>query len=65
MLYFFGFWAHPAFGGSGFPLQFLSLPSVGLRDFRFNPLRLAYRHLFLSIKGIHFQFLTQPEFRQM
>jgi hypothetical protein len=25
--------------GSGFPLQFLSLPAVGLRDFRFNPLR--------------------------
>jgi hypothetical protein len=23
----------------GFPLQFLSLPAVGLRDFRFNPLR--------------------------
>jgi hypothetical protein len=39
MLGRFGFWAHPAFGGSGFPLQFLSLPAVGLRDFRFNPLR--------------------------
>jgi hypothetical protein len=23
----------------GFPLQFLSLPAAGLRDFRFNPLR--------------------------
>jgi hypothetical protein len=39
MLCHFGFLAHPAFGGSGFPLQFLSLPTVGLRDFRFNPLR--------------------------
>jgi hypothetical protein len=39
MLFLFCFWAHPAFGGSGFPLQFLSLPAVSLRDFRFNPLR--------------------------
>jgi hypothetical protein len=39
MLCFFGFWAHPRYAGSGFPLQFLSLPAVGLRDFRFNPLR--------------------------
>jgi hypothetical protein len=39
MLCLFGFWAHPAFGGSGFPLQVLSLPAVGLRDFRYNPLR--------------------------
>jgi hypothetical protein len=36
----FVIWAHPrASAGSGFPLQFLSLPAVGLRDFRFNPLR--------------------------
>jgi hypothetical protein len=26
----------------GFPLQFLSLPAAGLRDFRFNPLRIRF-----------------------
>jgi hypothetical protein len=39
ILCLFGFWAQPRYAGSGFPLQFLSLPAVGLRDFRFNPLR--------------------------
>jgi hypothetical protein len=35
------FWFLGAFcyAKPGFPLQFLSLPAVGLRDFRFNPLR--------------------------
>jgi hypothetical protein len=35
----FRFWAHRRKRRPGFPLQFLSLPAVGLRDFRYNPLR--------------------------
>jgi hypothetical protein len=35
----FAIWAHPAFGGSGFALQFATLRVAPLRKFRCNPLR--------------------------
>jgi hypothetical protein len=42
MLCFFGFGRIAAMRRPGFPLQFLSLPAVGLRDIRFNPLRVFH-----------------------
>jgi hypothetical protein len=40
----------PAKAGPGFPLQFLSPPVAGLRDFRFNPWRMGEQR-FCEVKS--------------